>query len=592
MNGGISWIVSQSPTSNHYYGVDFVDGRTGWTVGSTGTVIRTTDGGTNWSLQSAPVTNNLYDVCFVNANLGLAVGDSGTILHTTNSGGLWSKVNSGTMLDLRGMKMVDTANAWIVGAAGTILRSTDGGATWQPQISNISTRLYSVCFLDSQNGWAVGHGPAITKTTNGGSTWIPVFLPEELALSLRGVHFVDATHGWVIDYYGKVLKTIDGGQTWSQAYQVISGGWGPYFYKIAAVGSQHITFCGSRSNIVMSTDNGTTWINQTANLPPQFIHRTRNIVATIPGKVTPNKECVVVAHYDSYVSSLYYDPYVAAPGANDNATGTAAVMEAACICRGYQFESTIKFIAVSAEEFGMYGSEHFAYTAKAQGRNIVGAVNGDMLGYPTSGDTTRFVVGSYLNRNRLVDSAIVYNQRYNISANIIQVIDSTGASDYGPFALAGYDALDVAEATAEEIWGGMDPFYHTSHDSADKLNFGLVRRASQLMLATVAEMAIPIGKITTVESSPIIPKYFALQQNYPNPFNPVTTIIYWLAEESKVKLNVFDILGREIVTLIDDVQNPGNYAVKFDARNIPSGIYFCQLQAGKFIATIKMMLVK
>jgi Secretion system C-terminal sorting domain len=89
-----------------------------------------------------------------------------------------------------------------------------------------------------------------------------------------------------------------------------------------------------------------------------------------------------------------------------------------------------------------------------------------------------------------------------------------------------------------------------------------------------------------------VPKTFQLYANYPNPFNPSTTISYDLPTTSKVTLVVFDLLGRQIATLVNGRQNPGKYGVTFNGENLPSGVYFYRIQAGSFVQIRKLMLVK
>ncbi len=89
-----------------------------------------------------------------------------------------------------------------------------------------------------------------------------------------------------------------------------------------------------------------------------------------------------------------------------------------------------------------------------------------------------------------------------------------------------------------------------------------------------------------------IPKTFAIQQNYPNPFNPVTVIKYQLPSSEKVSVKVFDILGKEVATLVNENKEPGYYEVSFDASNLASGLYFYRIEAGSFVETKKMMLIK
>ncbi|MFQ3597326.1 MAG: T9SS type A sorting domain-containing protein [Chloroherpetonaceae bacterium] len=88
------------------------------------------------------------------------------------------------------------------------------------------------------------------------------------------------------------------------------------------------------------------------------------------------------------------------------------------------------------------------------------------------------------------------------------------------------------------------------------------------------------------------PSVYALSQNYPNPFNPSTIINYQLAATNAVRLEVFDMLGRKVATLVNEQQSAGSYQATFNAVALASGVYFYRLQAGNFVETKKMMLVK
>jgi ligand-binding sensor domain-containing protein len=95
-----------------------------------------------------------------------------------------------------------------------------------------------------------------------------------------------------------------------------------------------------------------------------------------------------------------------------------------------------------------------------------------------------------------------------------------------------------------------------------------------------------------VKETSEIPSKFTLYQNYPNPFNPSTTIEFDIPERTNVKLVIYDILGREIETLIDKELEPGKYKINFTATNLPSGVYFYTLRTPKFTKTNKMLLIK
>ena len=103
----------------------------------------------------------------------------------------------------------------------------------------------------------------------------------------------------------------------------------------------------------------------------------------------------------------------------------------------------------------------------------------------------------------------------------------------------------------------------------------------------------PLAGPSSVDNEPNgIPKEFLLSQNYPNPFNPTTTIKYALPHSENVGIKVFDILGREVSVLVDEFQQVGNYSVAFDASKFASGVYFYRIQAGSFVNTKKMMVIK
>jgi len=101
------------------------------------------------------------------------------------------------------------------------------------------------------------------------------------------------------------------------------------------------------------------------------------------------------------------------------------------------------------------------------------------------------------------------------------------------------------------------------------------------------------GGVTGInETITILPKDQKLLQNYPNPFNPATTIQYQVPERSVITIKVYDVLGNEITTLINEEKLAGSYEVEFDATELPSGIYFYRLQADSFVETKKMVFIK
>jgi Secretion system C-terminal sorting domain len=103
----------------------------------------------------------------------------------------------------------------------------------------------------------------------------------------------------------------------------------------------------------------------------------------------------------------------------------------------------------------------------------------------------------------------------------------------------------------------------------------------------------PLSEMTSVEKLLIdLPKNFNLDQNFPNPFNPSTTISFSIPSKSFVSLKMFDIMGREVATIVAEEMSAGSYSRQWNAANMSSGIYFYRLQAGSFTGTKKLILLK
>ena len=106
------------------------------------------------------------------------------------------------------------------------------------------------------------------------------------------------------------------------------------------------------------------------------------------------------------------------------------------------------------------------------------------------------------------------------------------------------------------------------------------------------EITFPQNSTTTERAGEGIAHSIELSQNYPNPFNPSTSISFELPTSGKVSLNVFDMLGREVQELVNGYQAAGSHEVRFNAQNLPSGMYIYRLKTGTVELTRKMMLIK
>jgi len=101
----------------------------------------------------------------------------------------------------------------------------------------------------------------------------------------------------------------------------------------------------------------------------------------------------------------------------------------------------------------------------------------------------------------------------------------------------------------------------------------------------------PVG-VDDEAGNPAIPSSFHLEQNFPNPFNAKTAIDYQLPQSSRVRLEVFDLLGRKVVTLVDGKQEAGYWSVLWEASKVSSGIYFYKLTSGDFVEVKRMTVLK
>ena len=228
----------------------------------------------------------------------------------------------------------------------------------------------------------------------------------------------------------------------------------------------------------------------------------KNVVAVLPRHQasSSNRIFIICAHYDTQaIREPNWNPLAStAPGANDNGTGVAAMLEIAYLLSRYEYDHELRFIALGGEELGFLGSRHYVQEASTidrntdvdpprQRENIVGVFNLDMLGFNWKSDLVEIITNN--------DSAwmgralIIANTWYDVGLKIRRTQDEfVDISSHKPFWDSDYNAVTLIESSTP--WRDSqnydaNPFYHTSADTADKVNFNLVRKVTQLVLVTV-----------------------------------------------------------------------------------------------------------
>jgi hypothetical protein len=211
-------------------------------------------------------------------------------------------------------------------------------------------------------------------------------------------------------------------------------------------------------------------------------YSSRNVVAEKTGETYPDDILVICSHYDSTSPSRL----TLAPGADDNASGTAAVLEAARVLAAFPLDFTVRFIAFSAEEWGLYGSRAYAAAARQAGESIVGVINLDMIAFADAlPEDLQIIVNEA--SGWLADLFLVAASNYGVLGATKTVDASFVYSDHAPFWDSGYAALLAIEDEPLH-----NPYYHQTTDTLDKLNLEFFASATRASLGLLAELAQPI----------------------------------------------------------------------------------------------------
>jgi hypothetical protein len=359
----------------------------------------------------------------------------------------------------------------------------------------------------------------------------------------------------------------------------------------------------------------------------------RNIVATQLGKTNPDDIYIICAHYDSVANYC----------ADDNASGTIAVLEIVRILSTQCLDNTIVYALWDQEENGLIGSNFYAQQAANNGDNILGVLNIDMMGYDGDGDNDFDIdVRNFGNSLAMKDDiiSVLNNPTYGFTLNVNVVNPGTTASDHSRFWSQGYSAVLVGEA-----WSNNDqtPFYHSSADRFATLNMpyyhqltkvimgymvtkaGLVSVDNRISATTTTLTAnqadatyqwvncdteTAISGATNRNFSPLLNGNYAVEiisgtcmersdcypfstlgmdnyvdkelSIYPNPVKSELHIDMEIATELKV--NIFDVSGK--LVLVETVQGQAN---TIQLKGLSKGIYLVNVQSSEKSRTFKIV---
>jgi len=489
-----------------------------------------------WFHQNSGTTANLGSVFFIDANIGWACGTGGKIIKTTNGGLDWFDQISNTTVWLNTIQFIDASNGWACGS-NQILKTTDGGLIWSVQNFPSSTNIYAIQFVNTNIGWVTSHfadSGYIHKSIDGGVTW--TIQHQAQYEYYESMHFIDENTGWVTFCSGSsgVLKTTDGGNFWTQYNANFSCSPMDIWFVNNLTGWVSHNTLGSYG-ISKSTDGGITWFIQIQE-SAKFIHSIN----------FPNSNIGYAVGWQMYIPPNPDQEFIM-----KTSDGGSNWFEQS---RGVGVLNSIFFVS---DQLGW-----------AVGNN------GKILYTPNGGLPVELINFTA----DIIDNDVILNWTTATEANNLGFEVEKKISNWQKIAFV------KGHGTTTE-----PQFYSFIDESVAPGNYQY--RLKQIDY----DGSFEYSGIVEVEVG--LPTEFSLEQNYPNPFNPSTMIRYEIPGQARndnmlVVLKVYDVLGNEIATLVNEEKPSGTYEVEFYGTGLTSGIYFYQLKADSYINTKKMIIIK
>ncbi len=305
-----------------------------------------------------------------------------------------------------------------------------------------------------------------------------------------------------------------------------------------------------------------------------------NVVAEKIGLVHPERKVVVCGHYDSMPGGP-----VASPAADDDGSGTVAVLEAMRVLAPIEFENTIVFALWDEEEYGLLGSGYYAGVAAANDEQLAAAINLDAISYDGNSDgLLRVHVRPISNSLAIKDSVLMVNATYGLNLPIS--VNNPGAtySDHASFWNEGYGAVLIIE----DFDNDGNPHYHTPSDLVQYLDQPYFRGLARLGIGSVAVLAVPVTVQTGVLAA-------AAQDDdalfvYPNPAVGPTRI-HVHSTGGAALLDLEDATGREVLQLHEGALAMGEHTFTFNASAVRPGAYTLRMAQNGTSSAVRLLIL-
>jgi len=313
-----------------------------------------------------------------------------------------------------------------------------------------------------------------------------------------------------------------------------------------------------------------------------------NVIGERVGTEHPDQIYIVCGHLDSTAGEPWGQEAVA-PGADDNASGSAVVLEAARVMAGFDFRYTVRFICFGAEEQGLCGSTYYAQQAAAAGEDILGVVNADMILYGPSGMDILSV--NYDAQSQSLAQAFDAAATAYVPELDVRIYYDPGAvySDHAPFWENGYAAVEVIER-----YYSSNPYYHTVDDRLTHYlgYFPFGTRCAKAAIAALAELAEPVGtSAVEPEFADAIGGPWRVSAN-PNPAVHATTVVFRTPGDGDYELSLHDVLGRALFSHRGRACSAGEVTVGLALEGLTPGVYFIRAGQGGQVGLRRLVVTR